>query len=71
MLQEGRGGRRDLREHPREDTRMHKPVTEGEARGLAQEGNQEAPAVARPDQDMGHHERHQGQEASTRPAEAD
>ena len=71
VLQEGRRRRGDLRGHPREDTTDGQSLTEREARRLTEKGDQEAPAVARPDQDMGDYERDQGQEAATRSTETD
>lgn len=50
---------------------MHELVTEGEARRLAQTGNQETPTASRSDQDMGSKSRDQGQAAFTGSAEAD
>lgn len=69
MFQKGRRRRRDLREYIREDYADGKSLTEREARGPAEEGDQEATAVARPDQDMGSHGRDQGQKAAAGPQE--
>lgn len=71
MLQEGRGRRPDLREYIRQDHSDIESFAEREAGRSVEEGNQEAAAVARPDQDMGRHERDQGQEAAARSQEAD
>ena len=52
-LEKGLGRRRALREHIRQDAGVHKPDAEGEAGDRLEDADQETPAIAGPNQDVG------------------
>ena len=62
MPEEGGGGGREVRGELPEGAECLEPEPEGEVRGGPQEGDQEAAAAERPDQDVDRVGRHQRQD---------